>query len=109
MKLAVILSAVLILGGCASKPRTSRLASDQYCFTNQTIDVADGTKVSSQTQIKCTDDPIEKYVPVRMGIAKDCSRHYISMNLNGRLVKEEIIACQKFDGVLDVIDSRTVR
>lgn len=109
MKALILVFGVAVLAGCSSQPKVSRLLSDQYCFTNQTIDVEDKSVVSSKTQIKCSDDPIEKYVPARMGVAKDCTRHYVSYNVNGRIRTEELIACKKFDGVSDVIESRTIR
>lgn len=107
MKLLFLVVVAASLVGCSS-PKKSKLVSDQYCHTSQTIEKED-SNVSSKTVIKCTDDPIERYVPKKMGISKDCQPINIPINLNGRLVYERIYACQKYDGRYDVIESHRMR
>lgn len=111
MWLLIVIMAVLItcLSGCSSAPKKSRLVSDKYCHTSQDIVVQDKETVSSRTQVKCSDDPIEQYVPAKMGLAKDCYETFIPMNLGGRLVQEKIYVCQKLSGVYDVVDPSYVR
>jgi hypothetical protein len=98
MKL-IVLMVSLALVGCASQP--PRLVSDQYCHTSQTIKTENGENVSSQTTLRCSDDPIEKYAPAKMGIAKDCYSTTVLTN-RGR---EKIYVCKKFNGTYDVIES----
>lgn len=99
MKIAILLTAGLILTGCASSP--PRLVTNQYCNTYQTVETKNGEKVDANTTIKCSDDPIEKYAPLKMGIAKDC--YATSVNTNrGR---EKFYVCKRFDGTYDVIES----
>ncbi len=109
MKIILLLAGVAVLSGCSSQPKVSRLISDQFCHTSSETTLKDNTESSKVVTVKCNDDPIEKYAPVKMGIAKDCTRHYVSYNLNGRVRTEELIACKKFDGVSDIIESRTLR
>lgn len=111
MKKTALVPLVLfgLVSGCSSAPKTSSLFTDQYCHTSQTIKSNDGERVSSSTVVKCSDDPTEKYIPLKLGISKDCEVSYINLNINGRLVKERIYACKKFDGTYDVIGSGTIR
>lgn len=108
MKLITVLTVAVVISGCSSSPKSSKLVSDQYCHTSQTIEREDDT-VSSKTVVKCTDDPVERYVPARLGIAKDCHPSHIPININGKLIYEKVYACQKYDGRYDVIESRRMR
>ena len=105
----IVLAGVAFLVGCSSAPKQSRLISDQYCHTSQTIVTENGEKVNSQTLVKCTDDPIERYAPVKMGLSKDCIETYLPVNRGGRLVQEKIYACRKINGVYDVVDASQLR
>lgn len=94
-----------LLSGCSYAPKQSRLVRDQYCYTSQTITTQDKQTVSSETVVKCSDDPVEQYVPAKLGVAKDCMATYIRTPFG----KEEVYACKKFDGTYRVVDSRTFR
>lgn len=98
----------LLLSGC-SFSGVSKLVPDQFCHTNQVIETQDRQNVSSRSTIKCSDDPIEKYVPARMGIAKDCYEQHIPMNKNGNLIHEKIYVCKKLSGGFDVIEPVRIR
>lgn len=101
---------LVVLSGCSSAPKQSRLVTaDTYCRTNQTIVRENGSTVNSKTVLNCSDDPAEKYVPARLGLAKDCVAVHIPVNKNGRVVQERIYACQKYDGTFSVIDSASIR
>ena len=91
----------LMLSGCSSTPvaQTKR----QYCYTSQEIQTKDRETVSSQTTLKCTDDPMERVVIKRAGVAKDCFENRTRMVIRGREVIERSIACQKFDGTWEVM------
>jgi hypothetical protein len=102
MKLLFLVVVAASLVGCSS-PKKSKLISDQYCHTSQTIEKDDDT-VSSKTVVKCSDDPIEQYVPAKMGLAKDCYAAQIPMSRNGRVIHEKIIVCQKLNGSYDVVE-----
>ncbi len=105
----LVIFVIIALSGCSSTPKQSRLASNQYCHTKQEIVTQNKDTVSSTTLVKCSDDPVDQYVPAKMGVAKDCYETYVPMYLGGRLVQERIYVCQKLSGVYDVIDSATVR
>jgi hypothetical protein len=100
---------LVLLPGCSSAPKSSRLVADQYCYTSQTIETEDQSRVSSKTTVKCSDDPIEKYVPAKMGLAKDCYESHIPLNRNGRLIHEKIYVCQKLNGSYDIVEPVRVR
>ena len=104
MKALIIVGLVLVTG-CSSAPKTSKLVADQYCYTSQTIETKDNKTVSSQTRLQCSDDPVEKYVPAKLGLAKDCSVTYIQMPHG----VERVSACKKFGGHYDIVESRTIR
>jgi hypothetical protein len=101
---SLLLISVLVLAGCSSAPKTSKLFADQYCYTSQTIETKDGQSVSSRTRVDCSDDPAEKYVPARLGLAKDCTVVYIRMPHG----MERVSACKKFGGHYDIVESRTI-
>ena len=99
----LLLACLLALTGCASYPESARL-KPQYCYTNQTIDVKKGEKVSSDTRLECTDDPTKQLFQARSGISKDCREFYYVMPLRGELVERRGYACQKFSGVSEVFN-----
>lgn len=108
-KIAVYLSllGMALLAGCSSTP--TKLVSNQYCHTSQTIQTRDNERVRSETLVKCSDDPVEQYAPARAGLAKDCYEKLIDVNIGGRLVKEKINVCKKLNGNYTVVDSFTMR
>ncbi len=59
--------------------------------------------MSSQTTVKCSDDPIEHVVIKKAGVAKDCFENRTRINIRGREIIERSIACQKFDGTWEVL------
>ena len=106
---AIVIAGVVFLVGCSSAPKQSKLVSNQYCHTSQTIVTENKETVNSQTLVKCTDDPIEKYAPARLGLAKDCIETYLPVNRGGRVIQEKIYACRKLNGVYDVVDASQLR
>lgn len=105
----ILMFVVIALTGCSSAPKQSRLVSDQYCHTSQTIKSQNKEVVSSETVVQCSDDPVAQYVPAKLGIAADCQQAYIPINVGGRVRQEKVYACQKFDGTYSIVDSRTMR
>jgi hypothetical protein len=68
MKLALITAAVL-LAGCSS---TTPKKTAQFCNTNQTIEVQNGKQVESKTVVKCSDNFLDRHVPARAGVDRNC-------------------------------------
>ncbi len=64
----VILTVALILVGCSSTPTKTA----QFCNTSKTIEVKNGSDVSSKTVVKCSDDFVERHVPARIGVDQNC-------------------------------------
>ena len=92
--------------GCSSTPVKS---AKQYCHTSQEIRVQDKEIVSSETLIKCNDDPIEQIGIKKMGIAKQCFQQPYRHQLpSGRIIEGRGYACQKYDGTWEVIDGRNI-
>lgn len=90
--------------GCASPKKLSRFDTDQYCNTSSETVLENDIRSSSKVTVRCSDDAVEKYIPAKMGVAKDCQRIKIPVNRKGYLVYDEIITCKKFDGSIDVIN-----
>ncbi len=59
---------VVMLTGCSSTPTKTA----QFCNTSKTIEVNNGSDVSSKTIIKCSDDFVERHVPARIGVDQNC-------------------------------------
>jgi hypothetical protein len=68
--LAIIAMFVIIalLSGCSSAP----VKTAQFCNTSKTVEVVNGSNVSSKTTVRCSDDFIERHVPARIGVDQNC-------------------------------------
>jgi hypothetical protein len=101
--LAVIMA---LLSGCSSTPVKS---AKQYCHTSQEIRVQDKETISSETLIRCNDDPIEQIGIKKMGVAKQCFEQLYRHQLpSGRIIEGRGYACQKYDGTWEVIGGRNI-
>lgn len=99
MKLLILLLSVIV-AGCSSQPVGP---AKPYCYTAQEIKTKNGSTVSSETLLKCTDDPIEKVTIKRAGVAKNCGEYTYYVTLNGKSVPQRGLACEKFNGSWEVI------
>jgi hypothetical protein len=104
-----LLYLLMSLAGCSSTPTQSRLVSNQYCHTKQTIQTRNNENVNSETVVKCSDDPVDQYAPTRAGLAKDCETRFVKINVGGREVNEKLNVCKKLNGTYTVVDSFTMR
>ena len=107
---------ISLLSGCSSAPKTqmsqfchtSKLTIDSdivNCNTSKTVKSTDGT-TSSTTELYCSDDPVERMMEKRAGLAYNCGEFVQPIRLGGRIVYERAISCQRLDGswyVLPVI------
>jgi hypothetical protein len=94
LSLAVIPSLLLasVMAGCSS---TSKVAyRPPYCTTAQTIEVNNGSAVSSRTLLECTDDDIKKLTIVRAGVANNCS--WDTIQYGNKYDRQ--LSCQQMDG-----------
>jgi hypothetical protein len=106
ISLLLVVSLAVVGSGCSSKPVKS---AKQYCYTSQEIRVQDKATVSSETLIKCNDDPIEQIGIKKMGVAKQCfEQPYRHQLPSGRIIEGRGYACQKYDGTWEVIDGRNI-
>lgn len=96
---AIVVTTLLV--GCAA-PQT-KVAHNQYCYTSQTIETENRESVNSKTVVKCSDDPIEKFIPARTGVGKNCGEFNYWMTLAGKPVQRRGFACQKYDGTYEIV------
>ena len=68
LAIVIMFMAIVLLSGCSSTPQKTA----QFCNTSKTIEVKDGTGVSSKTVVKCSDDFVERHVPARIGVDQNC-------------------------------------
>ena len=99
--IAVALSIPIVLTGCSSA--LVKTTQRQYCYTSQEIKTRNKEEVSSETTVKCNDDPIEQMVVRKIGIATDCGEYKYVMNLNGQPVQRVGYACQEYNGTWEVV------
>ena len=100
MKKSFILFAI-ILSACSSSPKQTSQAP--YCYTNQDIKVQNGERISSETRLQCSDNPVERMAIRNYGISPHCGEYKYLMTLNGQLVERRGYACQKLDGTYEVV------
>jgi hypothetical protein len=103
IKAALLVAVAMVVAGCTSSRQVADLRP-QYCYTNQTIDVENGTNVSSKTRVECNDDRTKQLFQARSGIASDCMEFYYAIPLNGQMVQRRGYACQKFSGSSEVFN-----
>jgi hypothetical protein len=95
--------AALTLAGCSTAPPKQH---KQYCHTSQEIRKNGNNVVSSDTLVKCNDDPIEQIGIKKMGVAKQCFENPYRHRLpSGRIIEGMGYACQKYDGTWEIIGS----
>ena len=68
MKLFILAVGVFLVG-CSSTPPKK---VSNFCNTSQTIEVQNGRQVDSKTVVKCSDDFIERHVPAKAGVDRNC-------------------------------------
>lgn len=90
MKTLIIVSA-MVLAGCSSAPPKK---TAQFCNTSQTVEVQNGSQVNSKTVVKCSDDFLDRHVPARAGVDRNCQETINQFVLNGRIVERRGIACE---------------
>jgi hypothetical protein len=95
VKQFALIICALALTACTSQPKVQH---SQFCHTNQTIVTRNGEKVDSTTELKCSDDPVERMMEKRAGVAQNCGEFIQRYNLGGRIVSERAISCQRIDG-----------
>jgi hypothetical protein len=92
--------ALLALAGCSSAPKQ---VAAPYCYTNQDIKVQNGERVSSETRLQCSDNPVDRMAIRNYGISPHCGEYKYYMTLQGRVVERRGYACQKMDGTYEVV------
>lgn len=96
MKILIAAAVAILAAGCSSSPKIAA-QKPQYCYTSQTIVTQDGERVTSKTEVECTDDQFKRLTSVKMGLANNCGIAYRTLNVGGKLVEYEIPSCQVLD------------
>ena len=92
----------IVLGGCAS--HKSYDYTPQYCYTDQTITMNNSDTVNSKTVLECTDRPGQQTAIQRAGVDSSCREFWYSEKRYGKIVKQKGVACEKFDGTLEIVN-----
>ena len=101
MKYVLVLGAC-ILAGCSSKPEYNY--TSQYCYTDQMLLKEGDETIESITALECTDRPSRQAEIFRAGIDKNCREFWYEEFRWGRMVPVRGVACEKFDGTLEIVN-----
>jgi hypothetical protein len=97
----LLLVGAFVLAGCSTQ---SYNYTGQYCYTDQLI-VKDGDEsVSSKTIMQCTDRPGQQAMIQRAGIDASCREFWYDETRFGKLTKQRGVACEKFNGTLEILN-----
>jgi hypothetical protein len=91
----VALFVLVALVGCSTAP-TGYKPTAQFCYTKKTVEVVDGSNVSSKTVVECDDSPIGQVAKTQPGIDRERCREYLGHQIG------EV----RFKGVTCEIDSQ---
>lgn len=97
---------LLFLVGCTSSPKQQ---TSQFCHTSKTVEVQDGSNVSSKTMVVCSDDPVDRIVMKNTGISSQCGEFKYWTTLKGSPVQRSSYACKKFDGTWEIVPFAGIR
>jgi hypothetical protein len=88
------LASVIALTGCSSAPKQTASGARQFCYTSQEIRTKNKETVSSETLVKCNDDPIERIVIKKAGMAENCgwTSNWVTLP-NGKMINDRYITC----------------
>jgi len=101
LRLWLLLTSLLVIGGCST---TEYNYSAPYCYTDEIIVVSDDDTVNSQTILQCSDRPGQKAMMQRAGIDADCKEFFYNEKRNGSIIRQRGVACEKFDGSLEIVN-----
>jgi len=104
MKLIIAGTALTLLAGCGSAPKT-QAQKPQYCYTNQTIVTENGERVNSRTTVECSDDQVKRLTVARVGIGSNCGYFNGWMKKGGTDVQYRALSCQLPDGSWEIVDT----
>jgi hypothetical protein len=92
-KLILISSMCILVNACSStKHLTLEEAGHQYCETEKVMVEKNG-KLEAVQVTKCTDNPVKKLLPPKMGVGKECRSFLYNSKLGDRRVERVGYAC----------------
>ena len=92
MRSILLLGLILGVSACSTTPPLGQTQM-QYCETDQIIKKSNDKTVSSETTLTCSDSPVKKLIPPKMGLGTNCKEHWYSVNINGNMVERKGYAC----------------
>ena len=91
--LLYIIGLMILCTACSATNKLSLEESGhQYCETDKTIIDKNGSTDSTQIT-KCSDDPVKKLLPPKMGMGTQCQEHWYTILINGKQVQRKGYAC----------------
>ena len=92
MRILLLLGLILGVSACSTTPPLGKTQM-QYCETDQIIKKSNDKTVSSETTLTCSDSPVKKLIPPKMGLGSNFREHWYSVNINGKMVERKGNAC----------------
>ena len=104
----LLLALIVISSAGCSTPNYNYEAP--YCYTDQTIELDQGTTVNSNTVLECTDRPGQQTSIARAGIDVGCEEFWYTESQWGKLKDVRGVRCEKLDGSWEILNiNGTVR
>ena len=93
-KLLYTIGLMMVMTACSATGNKLTLeeSGHQYCDTDKTIIEKNGSTDSTQIT-KCSDDPVKKLLPPKMGMGTQCQEHWYTILINGKQVERKGYAC----------------
>jgi hypothetical protein len=103
-KLSVLLLSSLLLINITGCSTTEVVYNSPYCYTDEIVLKDGDSTISSKTILQCTDRPGQQALVQRAGIDAGCREFWYDEKRNGRFVKQRGVACEKFNGSLEIVN-----
>ena len=93
-----LVTSVAVLGlvaGCSSTGNQPNPDLAQYCYTEETVDIRNNSRVDSSTRVRCSDDPAKraKYVGVDPATCRSYNKRVVirgnTKEIHGFLCRDE--------------------
>jgi len=102
ISIVLMFALIALLSGCSSTP--NRPPTEQMCnLRSETVSTPQGQR--TKDVMVCTDNQLDRITIKQAGIAKNCGEYIYYINLNGNMVQQRGLACQKFDGRWEVVNN----
>lgn len=104
--LLLITALTSVLSGCASRTPQPELDQSQYCHTTSQYELNNGSTVSSNILVECTDKPKVNHFLKDAGVATQCRPYKTVINVRGTQKNVQGFLCKYADGSWQAVDGR---